>query len=472
MSNNLASALLDPQIITEKLKDDLLLGRVVPATQGYPFISSPLGLVPKPNGGLRRIHHLSHPQGSSVNDFIPKEASNLRYTSLRKVTDMVLQAGRHCVIIKKDIKDAFRNIPVAPHVQWLLGFSWGQETYQEACLSFGLATSPFIFNLFAEAIHWMLQSYLGWINLEHYLDDFIHVMAADLATPERLQQENTAYQLFTDCLGIPRQDAKDVEGTVVPVFGLEVDTNKFIVRVPPDKVARAQQATSLALKQPSLTLKEAQSLTGFLSFCAQAVRLGWIFMRCLWDFIAEYPSASSQFTRRRLPAEVYEDLTWWNSFLPTYNGVLFFDPRSRPAIQVYTDACPQGLGGFYYFGHELFWDQTIPTLEQSKAFITPTSSTSHINVHELEALLVAFDIWAKLWHQCKVIVYTDNTTAYNGLTNLTLRGPGNKPLRKLLLLAAQNDIIIEACWIKSADNGLADALSRKNYASITNICPH
>ena len=56
---------------------------------------------------------------------------------------------------------------------------------------------------------------------------------------ERLQQENTAYQLFTDCLGIPRQDAKDVEGTVVPVFGLEVDTNKFIVRVPPDKVARA-----------------------------------------------------------------------------------------------------------------------------------------------------------------------------------------------------------------------------------------
>ncbi len=32
MSNNLASALLDPQIITEKLKDDLLSGCVIPAT--------------------------------------------------------------------------------------------------------------------------------------------------------------------------------------------------------------------------------------------------------------------------------------------------------------------------------------------------------------------------------------------------------------------------------------------------------
>ena len=58
-----------------------------------------------------------------------KEASNLRYTSLRKVIDMVLQTGRYCVIIKKDIKDAFHNISVAPHVQWLLGFSWNQETY-------------------------------------------------------------------------------------------------------------------------------------------------------------------------------------------------------------------------------------------------------------------------------------------------------------------------------------------------------
>lgn len=124
MSKNLVSALLDPQIITEKLKDDLSSGHVIPATQGYSFISSPLGLVPKPNDGLRRIHHLSHSRGSSVNDFIPKKASNLRYTSLKKVTEMILRAGRHCVIIKKDIKDAFRNIRIALHVQWLLGFSW------------------------------------------------------------------------------------------------------------------------------------------------------------------------------------------------------------------------------------------------------------------------------------------------------------------------------------------------------------
>ena len=67
-------------------------------------------------------------------------------------------------------------------MQWLLGFSWDQKTCQKVCLFFVLATSPFIFNHSAETIHWMLQSYLGCRYLEHYLDNFIHVLAADLAT--------------------------------------------------------------------------------------------------------------------------------------------------------------------------------------------------------------------------------------------------------------------------------------------------
>ena len=123
MSKNLAYALSGPQIIIEKLKDHLSSGRAIPATQSYPFISSPLSLVPKGNNDLRRIHYLSHPRGFSVHDFIWKEVPNLCYTSLKKVIDMVLQASHHCVIIKKDIKDTFRNIQVVPHMQWLLCFS-------------------------------------------------------------------------------------------------------------------------------------------------------------------------------------------------------------------------------------------------------------------------------------------------------------------------------------------------------------
>ena len=54
------------------------------------------------------------------------------------------------------MKDAFRNVPVAPQYQWLLDFTWWKKFYKETCLSFGLATVTFIFNLFAEALHWLI----------------------------------------------------------------------------------------------------------------------------------------------------------------------------------------------------------------------------------------------------------------------------------------------------------------------------
>ncbi len=122
ISHNLSFALLDINVIQQKLKDDLLAGCIIPAIQTTPFISSPLGLVHKPNRGLRRIHHLSFPRKSSVNDFIPKEVANLKYVTLENILTRIYRPGRGATIIKKNIKDTFRNIPVVSHQQWLLGF--------------------------------------------------------------------------------------------------------------------------------------------------------------------------------------------------------------------------------------------------------------------------------------------------------------------------------------------------------------
>ena len=95
---------------------------------------------------------------------------------------MVVIAGRDCIIIKKDIKDAFRNIPVSTINQWLLGFYWQGQYYKELCLPFGLQTAPFLFNMFAKAFHWILQSYLLIPHLQHFLDDFIFMVPLNLAS--------------------------------------------------------------------------------------------------------------------------------------------------------------------------------------------------------------------------------------------------------------------------------------------------
>jgi hypothetical protein len=106
------------------LAEDIQRKRVILCCPDTPLVSSPLGLVGKSDGNFRRIHHLSHPPGRSVNDGIPESYGYLRYDTFEDILNLIVAAGRHCVITKRDIKNAFRNIPVALHEQRLLSFSW------------------------------------------------------------------------------------------------------------------------------------------------------------------------------------------------------------------------------------------------------------------------------------------------------------------------------------------------------------
>ncbi len=129
LSENLASALEDTEIIDNKLRDDLALQRVVKVKAPAPlFISCPLGLVPKQDGGWRKIHHLSHPRVHSVNDHIPDGAGEIRYTCFQDVLRMVTRAGRNCVILKHDVKDDFRKVPVAPVTPVVAGIQVEEQT--------------------------------------------------------------------------------------------------------------------------------------------------------------------------------------------------------------------------------------------------------------------------------------------------------------------------------------------------------
>jgi hypothetical protein len=98
-------------------------------------------------------------------------------------------------------------------------------------------------------------------------------------------------------------------------------TNKMEARLPIDKLERARQAAAKAATTGSISLVDIQSLAGFLSFYSPVVRLGWVFMRRIWSFMASYPT--SKFVKRRIPSGVLNDLRWWKQLLPDFNGVLF-----------------------------------------------------------------------------------------------------------------------------------------------------
>ncbi len=175
----------------------------------------------------------------------------MRYTRFQEVLQLVINAGRQCDIIKRDVKDAFRNIPVVIQHRWLLGFRWEERYYKETCLSFGLATASFIFNLFAEALYWIIALFLRWV-LSHYLDNFVAILRSD-TSPERLRAKDNAYIWLTDLLCIPRNNFNDCQGTVVTFFGIEVDTPSFMARFPRDKFEKAMLASSKVLSQKTVS---------------------------------------------------------------------------------------------------------------------------------------------------------------------------------------------------------------------------
>ena len=113
LSDNLSSANDAPTVLSEDLQPKIRQGQVTKLdVLPEHFISSPLGLKHKPNRKWRRIHHLSHPRGGSVNCHILIDYRSIEYTSVDEAIATLFKIGKGAILIKRDLSDAFRHIPV------------------------------------------------------------------------------------------------------------------------------------------------------------------------------------------------------------------------------------------------------------------------------------------------------------------------------------------------------------------------
>ena len=107
-----------------------------------PLHVSPLNTVPKDNSERRVIADLSWPRGSSVNDHISRteylgEEIHLHYVTVEDICDMVWELGPGSYIYKRDLKKAYRQIPVDPGDYRYLGYYWDSQLYFDTVLVMG-----------------------------------------------------------------------------------------------------------------------------------------------------------------------------------------------------------------------------------------------------------------------------------------------------------------------------------------------
>jgi hypothetical protein len=381
LSRNLASANESPTTLSADISAQFSKGQLGKLTTLPPkFISSPLGLVPKSDGTWRRIHHLSHPTGNSVNDHIPQEWGTLTYTTFDQALQLVAEAGVGSTLVKRDLADAFRHIPVSPQDWWLLGFRWDDTWWYDKFLPFGLRTSPFIFDLFSRGLNWILQHEFGWTAVLHYLDDFLAVLAPHLDAAQYAED----FDRLCDDLGFTVKHKKSYSGTCTDFLGLEIDTAAMEARLPSEKHAKALLLVRTYLRRRSITLLELQSLIGFLSFAAKVVPLGRPFLRRLYNALSCYPASPHH--PRPITPQMKGDLRWWLAFLPQWSGISIIRP-TREEVFIWTDAAGRkGIGGYLL----RVMDEPLHLLEPRHAFsarIPRHYRDKHINAKEMMAAL-------------------------------------------------------------------------------------
>ena len=108
--------------------------------------------------------------GSSINDY--KTEHSMHYSSVDDAIQLLSAWERGALMAKVDLKSAFRMVSVR-HQDWeLLGIYWRDLYYVDTCLPFGCRSAPFLFNQFANAIHWinLPMPFIGSICQCHSLD--------------------------------------------------------------------------------------------------------------------------------------------------------------------------------------------------------------------------------------------------------------------------------------------------------------
>ena len=92
-----------------------------------------------------------------MNDGISSNLCSLHYASVDDAVDIIKKLGRGTQLVKLDVKDAYRIVPVHPSDCHLLGIRWRDRTYVDRALPFGLRSAPKIFSALADLVAWVLD---------------------------------------------------------------------------------------------------------------------------------------------------------------------------------------------------------------------------------------------------------------------------------------------------------------------------
>ena len=372
----------------------------------------------------------------------------LRYNTVDQVALAAVQLGPGALLVKTDIKPAYRQIPVHPQDRAWLGMMWKNLVYVDGMLPFGLRSAPKIFNAVGDALEWCIHKQ-GVASVYHYLDDFVVI-----GPPGSSVCQEYLHILETECayLGVPlAPEKREGPSPVITFLGITIDILQCQLRLPDDKLQRLQRLVTEWLSRRTCTRRELESLIGVLQHPCKVVRPGQSFLRRAISLL----SIAKKPHHIWLNHEFRSDLMWWKVFSANWNGAaLLIAPSAKCPVSLTSDAsgswgCGAWCGSTWF---QLQWDQSL--------------ISKQIAVKGLLPILIAAAIWGHSWSGRQVMARCDNSAVVAVINSRWSRERDlMQLLRCLFFIEAYFQFHLLAVHLPGVDNECADDLSRNRLSA-------
>lgn len=396
-------------------------------------------LTPKSNGKMRFILNLKN-----LNRFISPD--HFKLEDLRTALKLT---SKDCYLATLDLKDAYFLIKIHNESKKYLRFAFNDKIYQFNVLPFGLSTAPFIFTKIMKPVAKYLRS-TGLLSTL-YLDDWLLL---GQSYQDCLTNIETTKELLIS-LGFIVNEEKSV---LVPsqsckFLGMIINSSNMTLSLPNEKRIRIHSELEEFTKLNRCKIRKYAQLVGLLVSACPAVEYGWLYTkeleRCKFLNLQDH----NDYDRlMNIPNSVLPDIQWW---MDNINHSVHRIRDDDYVKEIYSDASTTGWGA-------------CCNNNTASGQWSASEQEQHINFLELLAAFIGLKIFAKDLYDCQILLRIDNTTAISYINRMGgIQFPHLTGItRDIWQWCEGRKLYIFASYIRSCDNVVADAESRKTHPDI------
>lgn len=348
-----------------------------------------------------------------------------------------------------DLKDAYFSISIHKSHKKYLRFEFCQKLYEFNVLPFGLNAAPFVFTKIMKPVVSLLRS-CGHLSTV-YLDDSL-LIADDFESC--IDNISDTTRLF-EALGfiVNTQKSNLTPDTTCRFLGFIINSQNLQVSLPLEKIIKIKSEINKFRKIQRCRVREFASFAGLLSSACPAVEYGWLYTkeieRCKYLALKD----DNNFDKyMNIPKSIMPDLDWWEIAMINPNNKI---KQNEYCLEIFSDASTTGWGA-------------ACGEDRASGLWNDDERTRHINYLEILAAYFGLKVFAKTYSNCQILLRVDNTTAISYINRMGgIQFPHLTSItRELWQWCEARQIIVFASYIRSADNDIADAESRRVHPDI------